>query len=156
MAASSTSGNVVNFWWQVDWAADEEAEKARRDRPLDHQVSSLECDERERERERERARERERERGRERERESRSETAREKERESERERETVPSTIRFRASSSSPLLHYYSRALTWVIQQSMSLKYEPSSEPFYISAQDLFLNDYHQILSGRVFMMNTI
>ena len=42
--------------------------------------------------------------------------------------------------SSSFLLLYYSRSLSSVIQTSLSLQYEPSSEPLHNSAKSLFLN----------------
>ena len=38
------------------------------------------------------------------------------------------------------IIFYYSRAYRWVIHQSMSLKYEPFSEPLHISAKYLTLH----------------
>jgi len=55
----------------------------------------------------------------------------------QRDYEQLQGIVRSDAQARSPsLLLYYS----WVIQQSMSLKYEPASEPLHISAEWLFLN----------------
>ena len=59
-------------------------------------------------------------------------------------------------------LMYYSQASSWVIQTSMSLTYEPSSEPLHISVKQLFLvhpqlstpkRDWYSIAGQALFLV---
>jgi len=60
------------------------------------------------------------------------------------------------AGAGSPLLFYYSQAWSWVIQQSMSLKYEPSSELEQVASVGLGIRRVRSILAETYVMPSEV